>query len=53
MGKRKRKIIETPETMALAEFDVTEAALAEIKEYERLRDSRTASEVERPSRAVV
>ena len=48
------KNVETPETMALAEFDVTEAALAEIKEYERLeiQDSKSEANV-RKCRAVV
>lgn len=54
MGNAALKIIETPETMTLAEFDVTEAALAEIKEYERLeiQDSKSEANV-RKCRAVV
>lgn len=54
MGNAMLKIVETPETMALAEFDVTEAALAEIKEYERLeiQDSKSEANV-RKCRSVV
>lgn len=54
MGNTALKIVETPETKALAEFDVTEAALAEIKEYERLeiQDSKSEANV-RKCRAVV
>ncbi len=47
MGEAALKIVETPEAKALAEYDITEAALVEIKEYEKLEitDGKSAKTV--------